>query len=62
MPTLAHIIYIPLILMIGIVIGYMLANHTAKESKAAALARKKRRVQQAADAATSNPNSSYPHA
>lgn len=44
MPTAAHVIYIPVMLMIGIVIGHVLATRAAREAQAAEEARKARRA------------------
>ena len=44
MPTAAHVIYIPVILMIGIVIGYILGGRAAREAQAAEEARKAARA------------------
>ena len=40
MPTAAHVIYIPVMLMIGVVIGYILGSRAARDAFAAEQARK----------------------
>lgn len=59
MPTAAHVIYIPAMLMLGIVIGYVLGTRAARDAMVAEQARREakaarraaREAQQAADAA-----------
>jgi hypothetical protein len=43
MPTAAHFIYIPGVLLIGIVIGWILGTRAAADAHAAAEARKRER-------------------
>lgn len=44
MPTAAHIIYIPVLLMIGIVIGYILGARAARDAMAAEQRRREARA------------------
>ena len=41
--TAAHFIFIPAVLLVGIVIGWILGTRAAEDAKAAAEARQKRR-------------------
>ena len=50
MPTAAHVIYIPVMLMIGVVIGYVLGGRAAREAQVAEEARKARRAARRAQA------------
>jgi type II secretory pathway pseudopilin PulG len=44
MPTIAHVIYIPAMLMLGIVLGYVLGSRAARDAFAAEQARKEARA------------------
>lgn len=44
MPTAAHVIYIPAMLMLGIVIGYILGSRATRDAIAAEQARKDARA------------------
>ncbi|MCS6911640.1 MAG: hypothetical protein RMK29_09285 [Myxococcales bacterium] len=44
MPTAAHLIYIPVLLMIGIVIGYVLGARAARDAMAAEQRRRQARA------------------
>lgn len=44
MPTAAHFIYIPVMLMLGIVIGYVLGSRAARDALLAEQARKEARA------------------
>ena len=53
MPTAAHVIYIPAMLMLGIVIGYVLGSRATRDALLAEQARKEARAaRRAARAAT----------
>ena len=54
MPTAAHFIFIPGVLLIGIVIGWVLGSRAAQDAIAAELQRKRE------DAAQPRPNGSSP--
>jgi hypothetical protein len=43
MPTAAHFIYIPFVLLMGIVIGFILGGRAAKDAQAAQAERDKQR-------------------
>lgn len=43
MPTAAHFIYIPGVLLLGIVIGFLLGGRAARDDEAARAAREARR-------------------
>jgi uncharacterized protein YneF (UPF0154 family) len=42
MPTAAHFIYIPAVLLVGVIIGWVLATRAAADAAAAAKARQER--------------------
>lgn len=44
MPTAAHIIYIPAMLMLGVVLGYVLGTRAARDAFAAEQARREARA------------------
>ena len=44
MPTAAHVVYIPFVLLIGIVIGFILGGRAARDEAAARLAREEARA------------------
>jgi hypothetical protein len=46
-PTAAHFIYIPFILLIGVVIGWMLGSRAAQDAYAAELRRREQRPKKA---------------
>jgi hypothetical protein len=47
-PTTAHFIYIPFVLLIGIVIGFILGGRAAKDAQAAAAERERARAERKA--------------
>lgn len=56
MPTAAHFIYIPSVLIIGIVIGFILGGRSAKDAEAARIAKEaSRAARRAAQKARATP-------
>ncbi len=51
-PTTAHIIYIPFVLLLGIVIGFVLGGRAAREEEAMRQARKEERAARRAERAS----------
>lgn len=51
MPTAAHVIYIPAMLMLGVVLGYILGSRAARDAFLAEQARKEARAARRAAAA-----------
>lgn len=51
MPTVAHFIYIPVMLMLGVVLGYFFGNRAAQDAMLAEQARKDARAARRARAA-----------
>ena len=51
MPTAAHVIYIPAMLMLGVVLGYILGSRAARDAMLAEQARKEARAARRAAAA-----------
>lgn len=60
MPTAAHVIYIPAMLMLGVVLGYILGSRAARDALLAEQARKEARA--ARRAAAARPNQPEPSA
>jgi hypothetical protein len=56
MPTAAHFIYIPAVLLIGIVIGWILGSRAAADAYAAQLRRAKDGSQRPAASADASPD------
>jgi hypothetical protein len=54
-PTAAHFIYIPFVLLIGIVIGFILGGRAARDAAAAQAEREKARAARRKAAATEQP-------
>jgi hypothetical protein len=48
MPTAAHFIYIPFVLLIGIVVGFILGGRAARDAQAAQSEREKQRAERRA--------------
>jgi hypothetical protein len=57
MPTAAHVIYIPAMLMLGIVIGYILGSRAARDAMAAEKARIEARAAREARRKSQSPGS-----
>ena len=53
--TSAHFIFIPAVLVVGIVIGWILGSRAARDAFAAELKRRQERAARASGGATSNP-------
>jgi hypothetical protein len=47
-PTSAHLIYIPFVLIIGIVLGFILGGRAARDAEAGRLAREKAKTERRA--------------
>lgn len=60
MPTAAHVIYIPAMLMLGVVLGYILGSRAARDALLAEQARKEARAARRAAAKHSPPEPSAP--
>jgi hypothetical protein len=56
MPTAAHVIYIPGVLLLGVVIGFILAGRAQKAAEAEKAERDKRRAERAAERAAAKPD------
>lgn len=56
-PTTAHFIYIPFVLLIGIVIGFILGGRAAKDEAAARAEREKARAERRARRGDEKPTS-----
>jgi hypothetical protein len=55
MPTTAHFIYIPIVLLLGMVIGFILGGRAAKDAQAAQAERDKARAARKAARPTGEP-------
>lgn len=55
LPTLAHVVYIPFVLMVGLAIGFVLGGRAAQDAAAARAMREQERAQRRAGTESDNP-------